>query len=392
MKFDFKKTILYLLFMSYLIFYSVFSNDILSNKFVNLINPVILIIFFVFAFFIIKTFKQRIKQETNKIQTVFIIITIYLMIYFSLGLITGYGRSIYNHSLFGYIQNIWIYIFPIIYIEYLMYIFIKNNNNKWFYILNILVFSLYDIPIYTFIKSGYTLEELFTHSCSIIIPALASNAILIYLTKTSGYKSTLTYLIPQKLFMIFLPLLPNLDWYYTAIAGTMLPFITYISIKVIQDKVTNQVSRKNLTHLNSVRYIPIILMVTSSFLFITGVFKYEPIAILSNSMHPLYNRGDVIIIEKMGINDLNNLNEQDIIEYNLNGIFIAHRIVSVEKHNDGTVLYTTKGDNNNTIDKEKVSPSQIKGVVRFTVSKVGYPSVWLSELFSKKNVTIETGN
>ncbi len=392
MKFDIKRIILYLLFILYLVFYSIFSNIIFSNKVVNLINPLILILLFVYALFGIKTFKQRIKQETNKLQTIFIIITIYLMIYFSLGLITGYGRSIYNHSILGYIQNIWIYIVPIICIEYLMHIFVKNNNSNWFFILNIIIFSLYDIPIYTFIKSEYNLEELFTHICSIVMPALATNTVLIYLNKTSGYKSTLTYLIPQKIFMIVLPLLPNLDWYYVAVTGTLIPFITYISIKSIQDKITNLIPKRNLRKQSYIRYVPTIFIIISLLCFLTGIFKYEPIAILSNSMHPLYNRGDVIIIEKINDTALNNLKEQDIIDYNLNGIYVAHRIVSVEKHNDGTVLYTTKGDNNNVIDKEKVSPSQIKGVVRFTVSKIGYPSVWLSELFNKKNVDVETGS
>ena len=108
MKLDIKKFILYVLFISYLIFYTLFSNEIFSNRVVSLIHPAILILLFFYAFFIIKTFKQRIKQETSKIQTVFIIVTIYLMLYFSLGLITGYGRSIYNHSFLGYIENIWV--------------------------------------------------------------------------------------------------------------------------------------------------------------------------------------------------------------------------------------------------------------------------------------------
>jgi len=365
--------------------------DIFSTKVINLIHPIISLLLFLYAFFVINASRQRIKQETSRVQTVFIIVTIYLMLYFSLGLITGNGRSIYNHSFLGYILNIWIYIFPIICIEYLRNVFIRNNKRKWIYILNIIIFTLYDIPIYSFIKSGYTPAELFTHTCSIIVPALATNIVLIYLTRTSGYKSTMIYLIPQKLFMICLPLLPSLNWYYVAITGTLLPFITYIFIKIIQDKLTNFASKRELRKQSYIRYIPIIFTIILLLCFMTGVFKYEPVAILSNSMHPLYDRGDVIIIEKMDKTSLENLNEEDIIEYNLNGIFVAHRIVSVEKYNDGTVLYITKGDNNNIIDKEKVSPSQIKGVVRFTVSKIGYPSVWFSELFNEKDVEIETG-
>jgi len=392
MKFDIKRNILYLLFISYLIFYTFFGYNIFSNKIINLIHPIALILLFLYAFFIMKTFKQRIRQETGRIQTIFIIVTIYLMIYFSLGLITGYGRSIYNHSILGYIQNIWIYIIPVICIEYLRNMFVKNNSNKWIYILTIILFTLYNIPLYSFIKSEYSIAELFTKICSIVVPALATSIVLTYVSKTSGYKSTIAYLVPQKIFMISLPLLPNLDWYYVAVTGTLLPFITYVFIKSIQDKLTDLIAKRNYEKQSFIRNIPIIFIIVLLLCFMTGIFKYEPVAILSNSMHPLYNRGDVVIIEKINNTALNNLKEQDIIDYSLYGIYVSHRIVSVEKHNDGTVLYTTKGDNNNIIDKEKVSPDQIKGVVIFTVSKIGYPAVWFSELFNKKKADIETGS
>ena len=61
-----------------------------------------------------------------------------------------------------------------------------------------------------------------------------------------------------------------------------------------------------------------------------------------------------------------------------------------EKHNN-EILYITKGDNNNMADKEKVKPSQINGVIRFKIPKLGYPSVWLSEFLNKKQTLVEIG-
>ena len=45
--------------------------------------------------------------------------------------------------------------------------------------------------------------------------------------------------------------------------------------------------------------------------------------------------------------------------------------------------YITKGDNNNAEDVGEVTPDQIKGVVVYSVPKIGYPSVWLYELFQR---------
>ena len=90
------------------------------------------------------------------------------------------------------------------------------------------------------------------------------------------------------------------------------------------------------------------------------------------------NRGDAVIVL-----DTKEIKLYDIIEYKLDKIRVVHRVVSIEKYNNGEILYITKGDNNNVVDKEKVTEDQIVGKVLFKIPYIGYPSVWLNDLFQK---------
>ena len=53
------------------------------------------------------------------------------------------------------------------------------------------------------------------------------------------------------------------------------------------------------------------------------------------------------------------------------------------KSADGEVAYVTKGDANNTADTNVVYRNQIRGIVKVKIPFIAYPTVWLSETFSK---------
>ena len=105
-----------------------------------------------------------------------------------------------------------------------------------------------------------------------------------------------------------------------------------------------------------------------------GLFNYEPIAILSNSMAPTFKRVDIIIYKKEA-----NIKQGDIIAFDYEGKTIIHRVVGINEY------YITKGDDNNTIDYLKIQKKDIKGVYQFQIKYLGYPSIWLNELFTKEN-------
>ena len=391
-KFNKKIIPIYCLLIIYIVFSTFYGYRSYANIMINIINPLFYITTFIILLFLSNSDnKQRVKAKTNKYQLLFIIVITYLIIYVFAGLFLGYVKSIYSHSLLGIIKNIWNYIIPIVFIELIRNIVIRNSgNNKLIFILISLLFTLIDIDLFNIINITNK-KEIFKLTFSTIIPTVVENFTLTYITMTSGYIANLMYLLPQELTNIILPIFPDLDWYFSSLFGILLPAICFIVIKYLDDRIEAIKPKSRLKKEKPIRLIIFISPLILFALFVAGIFKYKPTAIVSNSMYPIYQRGDVVIIEKVNTKNIKNLKKYDIIEYKLDNIIVAHRIIYIEKHNDGTVLYITKGDNNNIVDKEKVTQKQVNGIVKFKVPKVGYPSVWLNDFFNKKEVSIETG-
>lgn len=390
--FNKKMIVIYFLIMMYILFSNILGYKYYSNIMTSVINPLFYIITFIISILLSNAdHNQRIKAKVNKYQTIFILIISYLIIYVLLGLFLGYVKSAYSHSLLGIIKNIWNFIIPIVFIELIRNILVKNSSNsKIAFLIIALLFTLIDINLFNII-SLTSKAEIFKTIFSIILPAIIKNLSLTYISKTSGYITNLIYLLPQKLTNIILPIIPDLDWYFISLLGILLPVFAFILIKYLDDKIESLKPQSRLKKEKPIRTIILIIPLIIFCLFVAGFFKYKPTAIMSNSMHPIYDRGDVVIVEKVNTKNVNNLKKYDIIEYKLDNTIVAHRIIYVEKHNDGTKLYITKGDNNNVADKEKVTSNQINGIVKFKIPKVGYPSFWLNDFFNKQDVSVETG-
>ena len=391
-KFNKKTIVIYSLILVYILFSNIFGYKYYSTIMTSVINPLFYIITFIISILLSNAdHNQRIKAKVNKYQTMFILIISYLIIYVLLGLFLGYVKSIYSHAFLGILKNIWDYIIPIIFIELIRNILVRNScNSKIVFLIIVLLFTLIDIDLFNII-SLTNKAEIFKSTFSIILPAVIKNLSLTYISKTSGYTTNLIYLLPQKLTNIILPIFPDLDWYFISLLGILLPVFAFIIIKHLDDKIESSKSKSRIKKEKPIRIIILITPLIIFCLFVAGIFKYKPTAIVSNSMHPIFDRGDVVIVEKLDRKKRKNLKKYDIIEYKLNNIIVAHRIIHIEKHNDGSILYITKGDNNNTADNEKVSSNQIIGIVKFRIPKVGYPSVWLNDFFNKEDVEIETG-
>lgn len=391
-KFNKKTIVIYSLILVYILFSNIFGYKYYSTIMTSVINPLFYIITFIISILLSNAdHNQRIKAKVNKYQTMFILIISYLIIYVLLGLFLGYVKSIYSHSFLGILKNIWDYIIPIIFTELIRNILVRNScNSKIVFLIIVLLFTLIDIDLFNII-SLTNKAEIFKTTFSIILPAAIKNLSLTYISKTSGYTTNLIYLLPQKLTNIILPIFPDLDWYFISLLGILLPVFAFIIIKHLDDKIESSKSKSRIKKEKPIRIIILITPLIIFCLFVAGIFKYKPTAIVSNSMHPIFDRGDVVIVEKLDRKKRKNLKKYDIIEYKLNNIIVAHRIIHIEKHNDGSILYITKGDNNNTADNEKVSSNQINGIVKFRVPKVGYPSVWLNDFFNKEEVEVKTG-
>lgn len=113
-------------------------------------------------------------------------------------------------------------------------------------------------------------------------------------------------------------------------------------------------------------FIPIIIinltLIINSYIHpeeLPGVFGVKPAIVLSGSMEPTIQTGDLIFIHNT---DTQELQEGDVICYLASGTAVTHRIVGTAAGEDSRPRYITRGDANDTQDRLPVAPDQVQGI------------------------------
>ncbi len=103
-----------------------------------------------------------------------------------------------------------------------------------------------------------------------------------------------------------------------------------------------------------------------------GAFGYSPLIVMTGSMSATIEAGDMVIIHRQKAYDVN-----DIITFMPEDAAspTTHRIVGI--NDDGT--FVTRGDANNTDDKDPVTGEMILGKVVSVIPKAGVFVKWVRE-------------
>ncbi len=261
---------------------------------------------------------------------------------------------------------------------------IQNKNNKPALIYITIVLILIGINYNVYSNLFADKEQFFKYNCSNILPSISLGILYTYLTQKGSYMLPLFFRLFNRFLVILLPILPNIDWFITGSIYILSPVLIYILFKYKYTKEKQDIRKKRENSNVKIGYIITLILAITLICFMLGAFKYEPITILTNSMSTTFNRGDVLIYQKLTDDELKNIPLYSIIVYSIGDQYIAHRVVSITKEND-TVFYQTKGDSNNVADTLLVLPNQIKGVYIFHIKYVGFPSVWLHDYFNSEN-------
>ena len=91
------------------------------------------------------------------------------------------------------------------------------------------------------------------------------------------------------------------------------------------------------------------------------------------------DKGDIIIFEKY---DNQLIQNNQIIAFKKDDKIIVHRIVEIKYVNDEKRYYT-KGDANNERDSEYITDSEIIGLYKFKINKVGELTLIFNKLFER---------
>lgn len=110
----------------------------------------------------------------------------------------------------------------------------------------------------------------------------------------------------------------------------------------------------------------------------TGTGRWHATPVLSGSMRPGIQPGDIVVTQRVPVTDLH---VRDVIVFhspNEGDRQTVHRIVKL-KVKDGTTVITTRGDANTVNDP---AVTALHGATAYRVARivplVGYPAVWLS--------------
>ena len=321
----------------------------------------------------------RFKGKNEKIKTTLIIVIIYYILYFLLGLVVGYKKSPYSRTFFSIAKNLFYIVGLIALQDYVRTKVMNNQRKKLNYVLFTVIFMLLRLDYTQGIEVFSSGEKIFEYFASVLMPELAKSCVCSYLAISGGTLLVYAYSIPVALYQVLSPIFPDFNWFLTAIFDIFISLILFLYNNYEHMIKTTRMTRKEKKKINPIRNIPIIMTLLLVVSFIAGLLPVKPIAIMSYSMVPTFSRGAVVISVKMDKDNLNKLKVGDILHYKAENGEVIHRIVDIQKDKKGKILFQTQGDNNNTPDKNWVEEEQIIGCVKIYIPYIGYPSVWFSE-------------
>ena len=361
----------------------------INNIYIYIINPLFWIIISILMFL---TFSKNIGNQKLKKQIIQYTINAsisFIIIYMLTGLIVTFGKNSYDTTIKGIIINIWIYGIELIAREFIRYKLIDNvydKDKEKIAILIIIIYVVIDIQLNKVIGDDVTTFSCIRYILQYVLPNIAKNILFSYMTIYSGCVPSIIYQLITNLYFWISPILPNSPWIMTTIIEITIPTILYLYIRYSKNKLDIFKSRKNLIDSNPKNIISLVIFIIW---FAIGIFPIQPVSIATGSMEKELNVGDVVIIKKCNSNDVN---VGDIIQYQMEGYTVIHRIIE-KKQKNGEFSFITKGDNNNTPDKEEVKENQLIGKVVFKIKYIGYPAILLHNLQinnKNQNIQVET--
>lgn len=365
------------IFALYIIFYK----SILSfmGEIANyIIHPIIIVIFSILGYIFFYKNKYYKNQNICLYEAISSSL-IYVFLFYGAGLFIGYSANPYSRSFNGIIINFFSIFLVTGLKEFIRGTIISEvNNYKLFnYALIWTIFVIFDLN-FILIKTSLTdFNNLLLTFIIYITPVLSINLFFTYLCVNSGFVSSFTYRIIIKSISLIIPIVSDFHPVITTLFDILIPFFTYLIIRnnisksIINNKIIEEIKPKN--------WIITFLILTFFLLFITGTFSIKPVVVLSGSMKPNINEGDLLIINKC---DIKNVETNDIIEFSIGEYKVIHRVIRIINNNENIKLIT-KGDNNPKEDKNFVLKENLKGCLSFKISYIGYPTYLFKSILNK---------
>src|SRR5574344_1118528 len=219
----------------------------------------------------------KFKVKVEKIKITIIIVVIYYIVYFMLGLFVGFNVNPYSSKFSAIIQNAIFIVGIALLQEYVRARVVNSKKKLLLYVLVTIIFFIINIDFQKIISLIANKNEMFKYIFSTILPQIAISGLCTYLSLIGGYQLIYAYIIPVKVVEIAAPVFSDLNWFLFSIMKIVLIIILVFYNNYEHIIKTTRLTRRQIRRENPIKFIPILSLVLLFVLFIAGVFPMQPV-------------------------------------------------------------------------------------------------------------------
>ena len=331
--------------------------------------------------------RRKIITAEKKYATILMVIfaMFYIAIFYLLGLYFGFTKAKILLSISTILKIILPLSIIIVSSEVLRRVFlsqklqikIKSFKLDISPILTFIAMIIIDILVYAEVYNLAKLDDFLTVLGFVFFASLSCNMLYNYITNRHGVKGIIIYRLATVLFVYIIPITPNVYIFFRSFLRMLYPYIIYVIFEKLfrKEKITTAKTEQRREFIGNTVFITLAALLV---MLISCQFKYGIIVVGSESMTGTLDKGDAVIFEKYKNQPIE---KGQVIIFKYNNIQTIHRVVEVQKVN-GEVRYFTKGDANARNDSEYRTNKDVYALVNLKVKYIGYPTLWVRELFS----------
>lgn len=373
MKKDIFKIVTFELILLFTLFFTLF----VSNIYIYLILAFFLGIYAIVVRMMLK--KRNIHSIYKKQVTLMMLFfsIIYVILFYLMGLYFGFYRSAVT---FGF-TGIFFYIIPlsvIVISSEMIREVILAQKAKISKIIAFISMVLIDLIIYTQVYDITNLDDFLMIIGFVLFASVSCNLLYNYISVRYGARPVIVYRLITVLYAYFIPIIPNVYVFFRSFLRMLYPYIIYMVLEYTYSKSNFVIAYKDKKR-NAIATTILVFVMAGIVMLISCQFRYGILVIGSESMTGKINKGDAVVFESY---DNQKIREGEVIVFRKDNILVIHRVVRTINVN-GENRYFTKGDANEEEDEGYVIKNDIVGVTKFKISYIGYPTIWIRDIFDK---------
>lgn len=324
----------------------------------------------------LKSFKILPLEKSTLVKYMIVLGLLYVGLYYAIGAYTGFAV---NNVQFGWFSII-NFILPIgttIVGTEIIRAKLLCFKGRYTKVMTYIIGVLSEIIIYMAVYNTRQLDQLLL-LIGLVGGALTSNLLYNFVSARFGAGSIIAYRLITSLYAYIIPVLPDVYAFFSSFCRMMAPLFVYWVIDRTFVEHETKALAKGGTVLGRIFGTVTCIVMVGFIMLVSCQFSVGAIVIGSGSMSGAVDVGDVVITKEYGANE--EVHEGDIIVFNRRSEKIVHRVIKINTV-AGEERYYTKGDANEAEDDGYVTKNELIGKVLFRVPVVGWPTLWLREVF-----------